>query len=315
MYIGRFIYLIFPTVALLSFVLGVYEIFIGSISLSIRKYSLRHRLLSRRKEFKKDIFNLHLQNIIRATTKNRLTVNKFKAISASVFFIVFSVGSLNFNIFRALIFALMIGIIPYLMLRIKLENNRRKSSHEGETLIINLLTKYRIHKFNIYEAMEAVINDSIDIKVSKKILFNLLLAIRNTGSDAVIIAATKDFAFSIDTNWSRMLANNIQIAATKGVNVSNAIEDILIQLRSAKSQAEERKRLNSEAVRMAIFLVPLMYLATVFMSIKYLDMPVSDFLKNQFNTSQGFMLFIICIFLFLINLMLIEIVNNKSFDY
>ena len=112
-----------------------------------------------------------------------------------------------------------------------------------------------------------------------------------------------------------MLGNNIQLAAIKGMDISNALEDILIQLRAAAVQAEERKRLNAEAVRMTIFMVPFMYLATIFMSVKYLDLSFGDFIKNQFHTSQGFMLLLLTIFLFLINLMLIEIINNQSFDY
>ncbi len=51
------------------------------------------------------------------------------------------------------------------------------------------------------------------------------------------------------------------------------------------------------------------------MSVKYLDLSFSKFLKNQFYTEQGFLLILLMIFLFLINLALIEVINNQRFDY
>ena len=55
---------------------------------------------------------------------------------------------------------------------------------------------------------------------------------------------------------SLMLAHDIYLAATKGTNIALAVEDILIQLREARTRAEERKRLNSEAIRMTFYMVP-----------------------------------------------------------
>jgi hypothetical protein len=196
-----------------------------------------------------------------------------------------------------------------------LENNRKKSSSEGESLIISILTQYRINNLNIFETLNAVVSYGNDLPISKKIVFRLLMSIRNTGSEERIIQATKVFAYSINTNWSRMLGNNIQIAAIRGIDISNALEDVLFQLRIAKSQLEERKRLNAESVRMTAIMVPLLYLLTVYMSLKYLDLSFIDYFKNQFQTSQGLTLFLLSLLLLLINQMLIELITNQSFDY
>jgi hypothetical protein len=66
---------------------------------------------------------------------------------------------------------------------------------------------------------------------------------------------------------------------------------------------------------MVLFLAPAMYLGTALMSIKYLDLPVVEFLRNQFYTEQGFLLILLIVFLFLVNIALIEIINNQRFDY
>ncbi|MEI8215750.1 MAG: hypothetical protein WCF96_01510 [Eubacteriales bacterium] len=308
--------IIFPFIMVVVFIVGISSLFLGSLILAYRKYKLHNGLLTGRVEkVAKSKMETHLANVLGSTTGKKISIKKFKSISLLIFSCVFLLGLINFSIIQALSYSLISISFPYLILRIKLENDRRKSSFEGETLIINILTQYRIHSLNIFETLESVIKDSNELKATKKILFKLLISIRNTGNEAKTISATKMFAFSINTNWSRMLGNNIQLAAIKGMDISNALEDILIQLRAAAVQAEERKRLNAEAVRMTIFMVPFMYLATIFMSVKYLDLSFGDFIKNQFHTSQGFMLFLLTIFLFLINLMLIEIINNQSFDY
>ena len=308
--------IIFPFMMVVFFIAGISSLFFGSLVLAYRKYKLHNGLLTGRLEkVVKGRMETHLINLLSSTMGKKISMKKFKSISFLIFICVFIPGLINFSIIQALSYALISISIPYLILRIKLENDRRKSSYEGETLIINILTQYRIHGMNIFETLESVINDSNESKATKKILFKLLISIRNTGNEAKTISAAKMFAFSINTNWSRMLGNNIQLAAIKGMDISNALEDILIQLRAAAAQAEERKRLNAEAVRMTIFMVPFMYLATVFMSVKYLDLSLGDFIKNQFHTSQGFMLLLLTVFLFLINLMLIEIINNQSFDY
>ena len=94
-----------------------------------------------------------------------------------------------------------------------------------------------------------------------------------------------------------------------------AIEDILIQLRDAKTASEERRRLNSEAVRMTFFMVPSIYLITLIMALTYLDVPISRYIKNQLGTSEGVLMFYFILFLFVVNIALLQLVTNRRFDY
>jgi len=112
-----------------------------------------------------------------------------------------------------------------------------------------------------------------------------------------------------------MLAHDIYLAAAKGTNIALAVEDILIQLREARTVAEERKRLNSEAIRMIFYMVPLIYCVTVLMAIRYLDVPVVKLIQNQFHTPEGLILFLFILFMFVGNIALIQLVINQRFDY
>ena len=112
-----------------------------------------------------------------------------------------------------------------------------------------------------------------------------------------------------------MFSYNIGIAVIGGTNISLALEDILIQLREAKSACEERKRINADASRMVKFFIPALYFISAFMSIRQMGLPVERFIYNQIFTPQGFMLLTAAVFLFIMNLALIEYVNNQRFDY
>jgi hypothetical protein len=53
--------------------------------------------------------------------------------------------------------------------------------------------------------------------------------------------------------------------------------------------AEERKWLNSESARIVVFLVPFMYIGTAFLSVNYIGMSMSGFLKNQLMVHISFL--------------------------
>jgi len=78
---------------------------------------------------------------------------------------------------------------------------------------------------------------------------------------------------------------------------------------------EERKRLNSEAAKMTFYMVPLIYLTTLFMAIKYLDITPERLIQNQFGTKEGIILFFFIAFFFIVNMALIQLVINQRFDY
>lgn len=296
--------------------IGIYFLMRNQITLIINRINSHKRLrIRRRGNQAENRLEQHIRLVVLSVLGKRISPKSFEIFTVLIFIGVIAIGYGNISIIGAFLTATVLSLLPYLMLRIRLESIRRRSSFEGETLISSFLSQYRIKQFNIYETIEGVLAEGNDLKLTRKLLFRLLIDIRNTGSETVINEVVRSFSFAINTNWSRMLSNCIKTSAISGINVSLALEDILIQLREARALAEERKRLNSEAVRMTIFMVPIMYIATVIMSVYYMEMPIGQFIKNQFYTTEGFTLFVLTLFLFLTNLMFIEMIQNKRFDY
>ncbi len=296
--------------------IGIGLLFYKEIIENKMKLKMRYRLRTRRKELEgPGKFLLYLDDLTGIAFNKGMDGKKFLVLTLLLAALVTLVGLKNFTLLKAMMTGFTMGVLPILILKIKLETIRRKSSYEGEKLIGNFLSQYRICGFNIYEAMEKVVENYRDTKVSNRLLMRLLLELRATGNPQQIEKACNSFAYAINTNWGRILSYNIALAAESGINVSSAVEDILIQLREARTLVEERKRMNAEALRMLVYLVPFMYIGTMFLSIAVIDMSLRDFLHNQFFSSQGFTMFLAIIFMLLINIVIIESVNNQRFDY
>ena len=295
---------------------GFYLLYHDALISMVQKVRARNRLKEARRRYKEaGAPERHLDQLLQVTLGKKIRGVWFLWLCGCVCFGVTCVGMRSMPVAAALLTGCIVAGLPYLLLRIKLEVIRRKSSFEGEVFVGNFLSAYRIANFNLYKAMEIIGKERRETRKSAELIGKMLLELRNTANRAEIKKASDKFAFAIHTNWSRMFAYNIALAAADGTNISLALEDILIQLREAKAASEERRRLNSEAARMVVFLMPILYVVTIWMNARYIGLETRKFLYNQFFTAQGFMLLLMILFMFLINLVLIEVVNNQKFDY
>jgi hypothetical protein len=270
---------------------------------------------ARRPAMSPSAINAHLGGLLSATMKKPLTPTSFLTLLISMFFIVFTASAKNLSPVVSFVIGLAFAALPYLFLRVRLEQVRRRGSYEGENLVSTLLTQYWISGGNIFDAIERVLDKAENIPVTRRMLSALLIELRSTGSRERITAAADTFAYGIGTNWGRMLAYNIRSAALTGCDISLAIEDILTQLREARVLAEERKRINGESVRLVVFLIPFSYAGSFLVSVMLLGMSPARFARNQFATAEGFGLFVAAAFLFFINLVLIEVITNRKLDF
>jgi hypothetical protein len=259
--------------------------------------------------------NAHLGGLLSVTMKRPLAPTSFLTLLIAMFFIVFIASATNLPLFLSFVIALAFAALPYLFLRVRLERARRRGSYEGERLVSMLLTQYWISSGNIFDAIEKTIGKAEGIPVTGRLMSALILELRSTGSRERIARAADAFAYGIGTNWGRMLAYNIASAAQSGRDVSLALEDILSQLREARALAEERKRINGESVRLVVFLIPLSYIGSFFVSVALLGISPMRFIRNQFATAEGFGFFVATVFLFFMNLVLIEVVSNRKLDF
>jgi len=309
--------IIFLSVLLyIMFITGAVMVFFDRIQFIYNRLIMMRRLKSRKREYRKEgSLEKRLRLALNAVLCRSLPPRLFISAVFTFFLTIFIISIKTLTLMTAFTVSLITASLPCLLIWIRLQEIRRKGSYEGEALIAEFLRQYRMTNYNVYETLQRLIGIKDDIKYTGKLLFNLLIKLRETGNSRKIKKAADDFALSVNSNWSRMLAHNIYIAADKGTNVSLSVEDILIQLREARFMAEERKRLNNESVRMTYFMVPITYIATVVMAVRFLDLPFGRFVHNQFLTPGGLILILLIFFLFIVNIGLISLVTNQRFDY
>ncbi|MDR1136319.1 MAG: hypothetical protein LBL49_09120 [Clostridiales Family XIII bacterium] len=300
----------------------LYTVFTGSMLLLIQNQLKTLLLLikTRRRLYagsgaKPSGFEDHIGALLDTVFGGKVHSLAFITLSGLLFVTTLLVGLYNISAPTAAAISLISLVSPYTFVRIRAKSISRRGSQEGERLIAAFLNQYRINNYNVYETLEKLVANGAEFRVCKPCLFKLLLEIRSAGSSEKLRLATESFARTINTNWSRMLAYNIRLAAEQGMNVSPGIEDILAQLRDARVHMEERKRLNAESARMVIFLVPALYIGSMLLAVHFLGMTPATLMRNQIGTPEGFMLFVVIIFLFFINIVLIELVTNQKMDY
>ena len=245
------IFIMILSVLYLLFLSGVWVVCSDRLRCCWAKIRMHNRLKARRKALRPETqLEKHLRKVLSISLKKPMEPKVFIRYTVSLFLLVLLSGIHTATVVSSFFMAALIASMPYLLLRVRVETIRRKSSYEGEKLITEFLCQYRLSGLNIYRTIEQVILVSEGTKITGKLLFKLLLELRNTGNPQVIKETTERFAYGINTSWSRMLANCIRISAESGINVTLALEDIQIQLREARLLFEERKRLNSESARM-----------------------------------------------------------------
>lgn len=300
----------------MTFVCGLLFLVGEEIQEAWDRFRVMRRLAARKRELQSmQPWARWYQQAISSTFGNRVRPFHFSCFAVVLFLVVCAIGSSSMGLDRVIMSAGMISALPFLLLMIRFSSKRTRASFEGEVLVSELLRQYRMSNYNIFDTLERIVAGTAELRETKGLLYQLLVSIRATGDAAAMRKAVDLFGFTINTNWSRMLAHNIYIAAAKGTNVTLAFEDILLQLREARVLVEERKRMNNEAVRMTYFMVPLLYLMTAVLSVKYLGVSTADYLANQFGTKEGLTLFLFILFLFLLNVGLLTIVIDRKFDY
>ncbi len=281
-----------------------------------RGFAARHRLAAGAEHPQSmDPMKRHLHFLLGATMERPCSPGTFLAGCSALMCFLTLTAARSFHPLTALLIGGSGGAAPYLFLRLRLETRRRRGSAEGEKVISEFLRQYRICGRNVYEALERTIPQIRDCRICCRLLHRMLLRLRSTGSALEIREAAGVFSYAVGTNWSYMMAGCIRLAAEKGRDVSLGLEDILIQMGQARGRMEERKRLNSEAMRLTLFMVPLLYVSTAGLSVYYLEVPFPKFIQNQIGTPEGMLLLLFICFLFVLNLALIEAVNNQKLDY
>lgn len=280
----------------------------------------RFRSIENEKISKSTIYK-HIYTLLAITAKDRKHKDMTKAVftfffvSISIFVVMLILLSRQSSIMFNLITSMLFALLPYGWLWAKLISLRVEASYEGENLVSELLNQYKINYFNMSEAIDKSIGFLDNSPHVQYLLSKLSYQLKESATDDDLMDAINQFTFGIDTEWSKMLSNNIHLAVDDGLNVSVGLDDILKELRQAKSTFEINNRINSEGFTIVQLLSPLMYGGSIYIAVKYFDFTILKFMSFQLFTATGLKFTMVMVGLFLINIGIIVAFKNRKFDF
>ena len=177
--------------------------------------------------------------------------------------------------------------LPYLILRILLQNIRVKSSREGEILLGELTDNYKINFYNMQKAIEVTAQNIENAPKTKRLLFNLMRGLNRVGSPEEIRRLVDEFKLSVNTSWAAILANNMYFSLVQGIRVDLALDDLQETISRARKLDEYQKRQNNESKLVIKYLVPISYIFTVLSAVKFFNMTFEKYIFYQFRTEAG----------------------------
>lgn len=231
----------------------------------------------------------HLKRILQITYGfgTDRAVRLFVMLSGILGAIVLILLSRKVGIFLSVTATFVSIILPYSLLRLKLQKLRVETSREGEILLSELYENYRINFFNMQKAIDVTADTIEDAPNSRRLLMNLSKALNLVGNAGHIDIALEEFKYSINTSWANILTVNMSFALTRGIDVSEAMADVCQMVTKARGLEEYERRENNESKLVLYYLAPICYILTVFGGILYFKLSVKEFLYNQFATSMG----------------------------
>ncbi|GAI32922.1 unnamed protein product, partial [marine sediment metagenome] len=118
-------------------------------------------------------------------------------------------------------------------------------------------------------AIDKTIGNIKDSPFSKKALFHLSLNVKEYKGKEELQSTIDDFVAAFDTEWATLLGMNIFESILNSTNVSVSLDDILSNLKQVKSSIEKDKRANYEAFTMVKFVIPVVYILSIILAVKF----------------------------------------------
>ena len=106
--------------------------------------------------------------------------------------------------------------LPYLVIRGWLDRKRVQVSREGDVIVREILSNYRIADRNMKEAVEETARTIENAETGKPVLVNLARSLSNASSEQEVDRALELFRYSFDSAWGNILSTNIFLAVYSG---------------------------------------------------------------------------------------------------
>jgi len=317
MFSASFMSSIYYVIKVLLYVLSffcLYILFWSDILYLLKSLYKRSVFRSTDREYSK-LYN-HIDMIfytLRGNSKSS-RVYCFFAITVLLFFVPLLLSFSSLNFMFAITISIILAALPYCILRLLLYRIRINSSYDADKVVTEISNQYKICSFNMREAIRRSVKYLSSAQFCRKHIFSLALGLDTYKSDAELKKYLDYFVFSIDTQWAKILANNIYFSISKNFNVAEGLADILKDIKNSYYAAESLKRENAESVAIVFFLAPILLIISPFLAKWLMGFSLIQFLEYQFKTPVGITLFLLIVIGYCFCFFVVFFMNRKKFD-
>lgn len=278
--------------------------------------SLRKKSVFRKMNTEHNKLYLHIEKIFYVLygAGNNKRVNNFFVISAVFFLIPFVLLRNNLNFIMNIVLSGFASLLPYVYLRLNLYKVRVESSFDAELVISEIANQYKICNLNMREAIRRAEKYLTSAPYSRRNIYSLALMLDVYKTDEELKKYLDYFVYSLNTQWARLLANNIYFAIAKDFDVSEGLSDILKDIRNSVEAEEKANRENAESFILVFFMAPFLLVLTPFLADKLFDFSLSKFVYYQFNTPLGIALFFLLVILLVFDFLIVYFLKRRKFD-
>lgn len=241
----------------------------------------------------------------------------------SFYFISFILALLSFVAFLkngwgttfTLIYTVVAGLLPYLLLKVKIHMIQVSASYEGGPVLNELVNNYKIYHENINMALEVTVSNLENYETSRKVFNRLAFELLDYQTEEELKDIIERFQYSIGTKWGDLLGNLIFNAALYGDKIQEGITDIIKDLHKLESINEKNKQNNIEGELMFFIFVPLMIIGSFYAMFQWFGFTISKFIDYQFLDKLGFSTFVYSVSSIIITIVIYLYLKRTKNDF
>ncbi|MCY7454242.1 hypothetical protein [Bacillus altitudinis] len=310
----------------------LYAIFIASgmyISYQLINATIRNKLYSWNYRFRKmqvdspahlgilnkSNFTKHLDKLIKTTSSkdfNGQETFRFMLITSVCFLSGATIAAATIkDLFVSFVIGLLMSSIPYLILRIKLQNMRYEMTKEFSIVLKTIIQNYSSHHNNIYAALLET-NKHIENKQLKIILSRLISELQISSSVDDVEESVMQFIYASGTSHAKRLGTLIVKAYIYQENISVSLQSMDSQIEKFEQMIEEEKTGTMPVIFSGFSTTPIFIGSIILL---YFTIRPRDWISLQFKTQLSVSFFVICIVLIIFANIFAAILRKPKNDY
>lgn len=236
----------------------------------------------------------HLNLLIKTTStqRNEFGVEIFLILSSmlGVFSSLFMLIAFG-DIFVALLFGILLCVIPYLILKLKLNKIRYKMNNEFLSIVQKLTQNYNAAHYDMYHALSET-QKEIQSAELRKVIVKLVSDLQVSRNETELRESIQVFTYTAGTNWAKRLGSIILKAYLYDEKVLNALMVLTKQMEDTEKMLEEEQSQTMDSVYDGYLTLPL-FIGSIILG--YYSSGAQNWVNLQFGSQWTILLFSICL--------------------